>query len=31
VELIKPPEKQPWGEFAIFKEPDGNQFVMSSS
>jgi predicted enzyme related to lactoylglutathione lyase len=31
VEFVKPPEKQPWGEFAIFKDPDGNQFVMSSS
>ncbi len=31
VEFIKPPQKQPWGEFAIFKDPDGNQFVMSSS
>ena len=30
VEFVKPPEKQPWGEFAIFKDPDGNQFVMSS-
>ena len=25
VEFDKPPEKQPWGEFAIFKDPDGNQ------
>jgi len=31
VEFVKPPEKQPWGEFAIFKDPDGNQFVMSSN
>ena len=31
VEFIKGPEKQPWGEFAIFKDPDGNQFVLSSS
>jgi predicted enzyme related to lactoylglutathione lyase len=31
VEFVKPPEKQPWGEFAIFKDPDGNQFVLSSS
>src|ERR1700758_5543641 len=30
VEFVKPPQKQPWGEFAIFKDPDGNQFVMSS-
>jgi predicted enzyme related to lactoylglutathione lyase len=31
VEFEKPPEKQPWGEFAIFKDPDGNKFVLSSS
>lgn len=31
VEFVKGPEKQPWGEFAIFKDPDGNQFVLSSS
>jgi predicted enzyme related to lactoylglutathione lyase len=31
VEFDKPPEKQPWGEFAIFKDPDGNQFVLSSA
>src|SRR5882724_3911119 len=31
VEFVSPPKKQPWGEFAIFKDPDGNQFVMSSS
>jgi len=31
VQFVKPPEKQPWGEFAIFKDPDGNQFVMSSN
>jgi predicted enzyme related to lactoylglutathione lyase len=30
VEFVSPPQKQPWGEFAIFKDPDGNQFVMSS-
>jgi catechol 2,3-dioxygenase-like lactoylglutathione lyase family enzyme len=30
VEFLKEPEKQPWGEFAIFKDPDGNQFVLSS-
>jgi catechol 2,3-dioxygenase-like lactoylglutathione lyase family enzyme len=30
VEFVKLPEKQPWGEFAIFKDPDGNQFVLSS-
>ncbi len=31
VEFDKAPEKQPWGEFAIFKDPDGNQFVLSSA
>ena len=31
VEFVKPPTKQPWGEFAILKDPDGNQFVLSSS
>jgi predicted enzyme related to lactoylglutathione lyase len=30
VEFVSPPQKQPWGEYAIFKDPDGNQFVMGS-
>lgn len=30
VEFVTPPQKQPWGEFAMFKDPDGNQFVLSS-
>ena len=30
VEFVKEPEKQPWGEYAIFKDPEGNQFVMGS-
>jgi catechol 2,3-dioxygenase-like lactoylglutathione lyase family enzyme len=30
VEFAKPPEKAPWGHFAIVKDPDGNQFVLSS-
>jgi predicted enzyme related to lactoylglutathione lyase len=30
VEFVSPPQKQPWGTFAIFKDPDGNQFVLSS-
>jgi predicted enzyme related to lactoylglutathione lyase len=25
-----PPQSQPWGTFAMFKDPDGNQFVLSS-
>jgi hypothetical protein len=28
VDQFPPPQKQPWGEFAIFKDPDGNQFAM---
>ena len=31
VEFVSPPQKQPWGEYAIMKDPDGNQFVLSSS
>ena len=30
VEFSSPPTKQPWGHFATFKDPDGNQFVLSS-
>ena len=30
VEFDSPPEKQPWGMFAAFRDPDGNQFVLSS-
>jgi predicted enzyme related to lactoylglutathione lyase len=30
VEFVKPPTKQPWGAYAIFKDPDGNQFVLGS-
>ena len=30
VEFVAPPTKQPWGTFAIFKDVDGNQFVLSS-
>lgn len=25
-----PPEKQPWGTYAIFTDPEGNEFVMGS-
>jgi predicted enzyme related to lactoylglutathione lyase len=31
VTFLSEPQKQPWGEFATFKDPDGNQFVLSSS
>ena len=30
VEVVSPSAKQPWGEFAAFKEPDGDQFMLSS-
>lgn len=30
VEFAGPPEKQPWGTFAKFRDNDGNEFVMSS-
>ena len=30
VEFVSPPQKQPWGTFAVFKDPDGNEFVLSS-
>jgi catechol 2,3-dioxygenase-like lactoylglutathione lyase family enzyme len=25
-----PPEKQPWGTYATFRDPDGNSFILSS-
>ena len=31
VEFKTPPTKAPWGTFAMFKDPDGNTFVLSSS
>lgn len=30
VEFVSPPRKQAWGTFALFKDPDGNTFVLSS-
>lgn len=30
VEFIQPPKKEEWGTSAIFKDVDGNQFVLSS-
>lgn len=30
VEFEQPPKKQSWGMSAIFKDPDGNSFVLSS-
>ena len=31
VEFTTPPTKQPWGTFAIFKDPDGNEFVLGTA
>jgi predicted enzyme related to lactoylglutathione lyase len=30
VEFLSPPQTQPWGAFATFKDSEGNQFVLSS-
>ena len=30
VDFISEPQKQPWGTFCMFKDPDGNQFVLGS-
>ena len=30
VQFVQPPKKEPWGTSAIFKDVDGNQFVLSS-
>ncbi len=30
VEFVKPATKEPWGTSAIFKDPDGNRFVLST-
>lgn len=30
VEFAKPPEKQPWGTFAIMKDSEGNQIVLAA-
>ena len=30
VEFVQPPKKESWGTSAIFKDPDGNTFVMGS-
>jgi len=30
VEFVNEPKQEPWGTFAVFKDPDGNQFVLSS-
>ena len=30
VEFTEEPKKMPWGMFAIFQDPDGNEFVLRS-
>jgi len=30
VEFVQDPKKEIWGTSAIFKDPDGNQYVLSS-
>jgi predicted enzyme related to lactoylglutathione lyase len=30
VPFVSAPQTQPWGTFAVFTDPDGNQFVLSS-
>lgn len=30
VEFVSPPQQEPWGTYAIFKDPDGNSFCLSS-
>jgi catechol 2,3-dioxygenase-like lactoylglutathione lyase family enzyme len=30
VTFTTPPQKAPWGTFAVFKDPDDNTFVLSS-
>jgi catechol 2,3-dioxygenase-like lactoylglutathione lyase family enzyme len=30
VEFVQEPQKADWGTFAIFKDPDGNQFLLGS-
>ena len=30
VEFVQPPKTEHWGTSAIFKDPDGNSFVLSS-
>lgn len=30
VEFVSPPKKEPWGTSAVFKDSEGNEFVLSS-
>ena len=31
VVFLAPPQDEPWGSYALFKDPDGNVMVLSSS
>jgi predicted enzyme related to lactoylglutathione lyase len=31
VEFVGPPQQQPWGTFAVMKDSEGNQIVLSSN
>ena len=31
VEFDGPPEKQPWGTWAMFKDSEGNRFALSTN
>ena len=31
VEFVSPPKKEEWGTSAVFKDPDGNTFVLGTS
>lgn len=30
VEFLSPPKVEPWGTYATFRDPDGNQFVLGT-
>ena len=30
VKFLGPPRQEPWGSFAVFEDPDGNKFLISS-
>ena len=30
VNFVSPPKQEGWGSFAVFEDPDGNKFVLSS-
>jgi catechol 2,3-dioxygenase-like lactoylglutathione lyase family enzyme len=31
VEFVSPPQVQPWGKFCLFKDSEGNQFVLGTA